>query len=694
MARTSGRASWRPRPRRFRFCSALSLILVALGGEACAPARAARQDELAAARLGSGWVVWESNRSGAFRIWIRPLAGGAPRQLSADEPGRDHCCPHLSPDGDWVAYLSLPGRVRKYTPPTTVGALHLVATDGRRDHVIAAARHYGEHRAVLWWSDDELAFIDEAGDSRLLDLSLRATRLLSRGPAQGEGYLIDPSGHWATSSTARFSPRDPATGEVRPAALLGGCQAWIAPDGQVGVWMAGAGGPINAIELATRRSWTVLAKHDPRLPRARGYLYFPMLSRDRTLLAVAASDDRHDHFRADYDVFLVPLDPASLAPTGDAVRVTDDPAVDRYPDVWRVGMTAPQPVTPPAPAAPTLVARGWPANRDGLVFLWEAADRPNQIAEGAASETLSEHGEAWSDRRGRLALAGGSAEADPASAARVAAALRGANAVTVELVVEPHSLASRAGGTILALGGGVRQRGLWLGQAGADIGLRVRTGMTGPSGGQPATLARLSDASPHHLAFSYSPGRLHTYLDGVETGAPRWIGDFFPWRVRTLTLGAEPGTAGAFRGALSHLAIFARELPAAEIAADARRVRAELDAAPAVTVVEVEATLVERSRPPALAEISPYRRALVTEIWRPLGAPPAPLVAGPLRVVRWALLDGRPATAALLAPGARARLRLEPFGAQTQLESVVLADTLPPERGAVLWFDAGLGEER
>jgi hypothetical protein len=670
---------------------------------ACAPAPAAdserRRDgpglegDLAGAGLGRGWVVWESNRGGEFRIWIRPLEGGAARRLSPEEPGRDHCCAHLSPDGARVVFLSMPAGRRKYAPPTTVGDLRLVEVDGRRARRIAAARHYGEHRAALWWSDDQLAFIDGAGDSSRLDLSTGTASRLSAGPERGEGWLIDPSGRWATSSTAHFSPRDPATGEVRLATPLGGCQAWVAPDGQVGVWSAGAGGPIDGVELATRRTWTVLAKHDPRLPRDRGYLYFPMLSRDRTLLAVAASNDEHDHFRADYDVFLQRLDPASLRPEGSAVRVTAHPAIDRYPDVWRAGWVAPPALVPPAPAARPLAESGWPAAREGLAFLWQAADRANRIADNASSEILEERGEVWSDRRGRLALGGGSAAASPESAARLVAALRGANAVTVELVIEPATLAAGAPVPIFALGSGPRQRGLWIGRSGAQLELRVRTGETGPAGGAPAPLGRLPGPGPKHVAFTYSPGRLRTYLDGAPSGSPPWSGDFFPWRARELTLGAESGTAGSFRGALSHLAVYARELTAAEVAADAARALGELARASRVEILDIDATLLARSRLPTLDEISPYRRALVAELWR-IESGAGARRGSELRVARWALLDGRPAAAAGLAIGARARLRLEPFDAQPQLASVVLSDTLPADTGARLWFDAGLGGER
>ena len=37
---------------------------------------------------GQGFVVWESSRSGAWRLWLRDLDGGAPWQLSPDEGER------------------------------------------------------------------------------------------------------------------------------------------------------------------------------------------------------------------------------------------------------------------------------------------------------------------------------------------------------------------------------------------------------------------------------------------------------------------------------------------------------------------------------------------------------------------------------------------------------------------------------
>jgi hypothetical protein len=154
-------------------------------------------------------------------------------------------------------------------------------------------------------SDDELAYTTAGTAARPVDRQRAAVARPRRARA------IDRSDRPVGDlSTAHFAARS----RQRRGGLAtpGGC-CWVAPDGEVGVWAAGAGGPIDGVELATRRTWTVLAKHDPRLPRDRGYLYFPMLSRDRSLLAVAASNDEHDHFRADYDL-CVRLDPASLLP--------------------------------------------------------------------------------------------------------------------------------------------------------------------------------------------------------------------------------------------------------------------------------------------------------------------------------------------------------------------------------------------
>ena len=80
-----------------------------------------------------------------------------------------------------------------------------------------------------------------------------------------------------------------------------------------------------------------------------------------------------------------------------------------------------------------------------------------------------------------------------------------------------------------------------------------------------------------------------------------------------------------------------------------------------------------------MAEITPYREALVTvdyEVERRLEGPP---VADRLRAAQWAILDGE--LEAAPAAGDRLRLTLEPFADQPQLESVYLSDTLAGSGG-------------
>lgn len=314
--------------------------------------------------LGEGFVVWESSRGGAWRIWTRELATGAtPRQLSPDEPGRVHCCPDVSPDGTRLVYLSLPPGGEAYRPGRTTGPLRLLDLATGEERVLApAARNYYENRAVVWRGNDELVFIGGDGHTLLLDLASGETRRLTAQPAAEHGWLIDPLLAFATKGWPAFSPYDPERRAISERAALGGCQPYFSSDGRWGFFVAGAGGPIDRVDLAGGARSTILRKNDPRMVDGYGYAYFPMFSDDRRALVYAASPGQHDHVNADYEVFIVASDPATLELTGRARRLTHDPATDRFPDVH----LAPQPLgrhDGEAPLAVELVAEprddGW-----------------------------------------------------------------------------------------------------------------------------------------------------------------------------------------------------------------------------------------------------------------------------------------------------------------------------------------------
>ncbi len=693
-------------PARNRFLAASTCLTASLLGAAgcdshrtlAPPAQSEKVDwegQSTPEEWGPGLIVWESNRTGSYRIFLRAFQGGPTRQLTREEPGRDHCCPHLSPDGTRLIYLSLPGGAPAYQPPTTEGELRILRLEDGFEKVVAPnARHYGEHAAAVWWSETALQYIDSDGRSVLVDLARGSRRVLLLGPAEGEGWLIDPSGRWATQGTPSFSRLGPA-GELVRATPLGGCQPYFDQEGKFGYWTAGAGGPIDAIDLESRETFTILAKGDPRLPVGQSYLYFPRLSSDRSLLAIGASDGTHDHFQANYDIFVIPLEPHALEPQGQAVRITEHPGVDRFPDLYRAQAPAPKKVVNrPQRTRSHVASSGWPAAEEALVFVWELADRPNRIALNAPSDLLEAQGRASTDRLRRMSLGGGHFEGEQALGRRIVEALRATNTFSLELIAETFSDARS--GPIISLASHPGRRSFRLELFRGQARLLLRTSETPPAGSEAVNLGELQHGKPVHLAVTYSPGRLTGFVDGLPVVRTVFPGDFFHWKDGWLLVGAEAASEERFRGAVSHVAIYSRELDPETIRANATRSLQSLQQANDPGFTKVEARLRKRSRIPSLEEISPYRTALVTEQWEVLRHLEGYPVKGSIRIARWAWLNGERSAESREPLGSTVRiLRLEPYSAQRQLQPLVLSDTLPPDPSIPypLGFDVGWSGE-
>ncbi|MCG8460615.1 MAG: PKD domain-containing protein [Holophagales bacterium] len=296
-------------------------------------------------QLDRGFVVWESNRGDAWQLWREDLgdaAGSGPHALTPAEPSRAHCCPHISPDGRRLAYLSLPIGQAGYPRSGAAGELRLLELappgeslePGPGRPLAQGARTYFEHRAAVWHDEASLIHIDDRGRTVLLDVDAGTSRPLVTASLDAHGWLLDPGLSFATRGEPSFSPYDGNRRAVNVQASLGGCQPYFSGDGRLGIWVAGAGGPVRALELASGRQWPILGKGDERLPADRRYLYFPMPSRDGRALAWAASDGAHDHTRADYDVFVAGSDSETLELDGPPAAIGRHPATDRFPDVW------------------------------------------------------------------------------------------------------------------------------------------------------------------------------------------------------------------------------------------------------------------------------------------------------------------------------------------------------------------------
>ncbi|MHB1458152.1 MAG: LamG-like jellyroll fold domain-containing protein [Armatimonadota bacterium] len=290
------------------------------------------------ADVGSGFIVWESNRTGDWRIWKVNLDGTGLTKLSPEEKGRDHYCPHLSPDGKRLVYLSYPKGSDAYKPHSIdlKIPMHLMSTDGEFDRIlIESARAYGEDRAVVWIDDDRFIYIDGKGITCEYSISQNLNTPLTSQGSDEFGWLINAQKTFVVPGwPASFNPYNPTTQKITAAQDLGGCQPYFSSDGVWGFWMGRGGGPINRYNLATGKVSPILGKGDGRMPPDRNYLYFPMLSHNRRLFAFAASPRQHDHFNSDYDIFVSQINPQTLEIIGTPVRYTFDPGCDRFPDVY------------------------------------------------------------------------------------------------------------------------------------------------------------------------------------------------------------------------------------------------------------------------------------------------------------------------------------------------------------------------
>ena len=309
-----------------------------------------KQAQADLAKLGDGFLIWETYRTGVWRIWTCKLDGSGSKQLSADEPTKDHQCPKISPDGKTVVYLSFPKAPTKGDGgPDAKGEkvpVHQVNADGSNDHIILPdARQYtGWNRAVSWINNQELAYIGGDGNTYQFNLKTQESKLLfKRLHVDAPSWLPNSKKTFAVWSFNTFSPFDEKLQVVRPIPHMGGCQPYFTQDGDWGFWESYCGGPVGIAHLnswvyACDRSLVTVVAEKSSIPPPFNYLYFPMISSDKRLLAFAAKDHEFPggYSAADWDIFVLPLNPKTLQAASDhAIRYTFEPGCDRFPDVWQ-----------------------------------------------------------------------------------------------------------------------------------------------------------------------------------------------------------------------------------------------------------------------------------------------------------------------------------------------------------------------
>ncbi len=682
----------------------LSLALLAafsLGqAQAGEPDAATRNQWKAMSKLGKGLVVWESNRSGRWRLYRRELDGSNFRQISPDEKGRDHFCPHLSPNGKRLVYLSYPAGSHTYQKKDPKGGVRLILmnSDGSgRKQIADSARGYFEDRAAVWIDNEHLIYIDGGGFTRQMDLRNGKSHKLTKNGLPAGGFLVNATKTYATTGEPTFSLFNASRSSIANRNRLGGCQPYFTHDGRWGFWMGGGGGPINRINLKTRKVAPILRQNDPRMPKDRHYLYFPMVSRDGRMFACAASPNQHDHFKSDYDIFVARMNPGTLELLENPVRYSFHEGTDRFPDVY-LEPAKPGGIAKRKSQNPPMSKRqsgSWPTNRQGLQFIFQTAKTPNLVpgrqGNPARSYAIHPRGRARLNHDHAMVLTGGAFLVKDADAALLKACKQ-SHQLTVEAVICSDHLNQTGPARIVSFSNNAGSRNFTLGQERENMIFRVRTPKTGTNGVNPeTTLCKIEPGKPLHVAVTYRPGEMAAYVDGREVYRGRRVqGDFSNWEPHHLLFGDEFDGSRDWSGALEGVAIYNRALNAGEIRQNAQAYHNILHSRKAVPQIKVAAELLAKSPVPTLEEIKPYRSALMVSKYRVRNVAGGTLDEKEIFVAHWALLDGSREPITDWKRGRKVELLLEPAEQNPQLQPFVTKDGFDSDADLVKrrYFDA------
>lgn len=326
---------------------------------------------------------------------------------------------------------------------------------------------------------------------------------------------------------------------------------------------------------------------------------------------------------------------------------------------------------------------GWPESRESLLLAWE--DRHHKAIQMPEVVPTLEGKAFWSPRGG-VDMRGGCSEIQGLGTAMLRECGR-SGCFTIEAIITPmvppndketrpvFSLESEKGELALALLQRRSGLGLWLATKDNPSGMGVE---------QP--LLPIRTGQPYHIVLGYEAGRFLL----VVNGAPLWVrSEFrgplnFADRGGVFRMGASTKLEHPWQGQIDQLAIYHRFLSASEALANADHALPKVQAQAAVKTQKVVVRLLKASRSPSLAEISPYREALVEQSYEVLphetdDHEQSFPVGSRISIVHWAWVNGEAARRPPLQPGKIYRLFVQPKDAHPELKSLVIRNDLPPE---------------
>jgi len=374
-------------------------------------------------------------------------------------------------------------------------------------------------------------------------------------------------------------------------------------------------------------------------------------------------------------------------------------------DTFTLGGVLDQAQQPNAPAKNKFdyVQPAWPANRAGLVFLWESYKGAgfcfNPDRNIFSPVRLNPCGRVTFDRYGAMSLEGGVSFALDGGLG-VAARCRAANVFSLQAVITPYNIHQgkpNAARRIIGCnrGGWLEEVNFGLGQEADKLALYIRTQKDkGEPTVQRVELCTLTEGEPNHVVVSYTPGRLECYLNGKLARQTAEVDGALAWDRPPFAMGLNFGGTERdefpWLGRVEAVAIGDRAIGADEAAADYGAVAALLKKRPRSEGMEFDGKLLAKARVPTLAEIVPYRDALVVHEYQIEKVVKGKYRPKTIRVAHWGLRDAEPTAVTRLGIGESRRLRVEPYGNHPEIEGQALRD-VEGDTDRPLYFDVAVG---
>lgn len=272
-----------------------------------------------------GLIVWESNRTGSWELFVMNADGtGARRLTSLATPGdplaySEYLRPRISPDGSRAlfAYGKKQAPVEAWIAEVSTGQARMVMRGNPLNWLPDGSGFLALRDKQVWRYD--LATGRES-------LAVSTVMQSSTGEASMVGYVTPD----LSAGVFRFPKSNEyiLLADGRVAKTTRGCEPSLTGDGRLMYWVEG---PRNfrVWDTRTGEEWQMLGT-PPVKPY--DYTYFPTVSADGNWLLYGASPSQHDHSTSDYEIYLQRL--ANWRAAGTPVRLTFNSATDRWGFLW------------------------------------------------------------------------------------------------------------------------------------------------------------------------------------------------------------------------------------------------------------------------------------------------------------------------------------------------------------------------